>query len=127
MPPTDVPNTQGETDPKPDRPRPIWIVHPFLIGLYPIIALLGANIQETSPDQAYRSVVVVLLGTGALFLVLRLLVHDFRKAALLCSFFLLLTFSHGQVYSALRQASFVGLYVARHRYLIPAFGAISIP
>ena len=126
MTPTDVSNIQGETDPKPDRPRPIWIVHPFLIGLYPIIALLGANIQETSPGQAYRSVVVILLGTGALFLVLRLLVHDWRRAALLCSCFLLLTFSYGQAYAALRQASFAGLYVARHRYLIPAFGAIAI-
>ena len=108
------------------RRRRVWILHPFLIGLYPVVALLGSNVQEISPDQTVRSFVVVLAGAAALLVVLRLLVRDWHKAALLCSFILLLLFSYGQVYAALRQASFGGLYLARHRYLIPVFSAVTI-
>jgi len=36
------------------RRRRVWILHPFLIGLYPVVALLGSNVQEISPDQTVQ-------------------------------------------------------------------------
>jgi hypothetical protein len=116
----------GGATPGSDRRRRVWIVHPFLLAIYPVIALLGANVQEISPGQTLRSFAVVLVGAAALWVILRALLRDGRKAALLTSFLLLLFFSYGQVYGALRTAPFGGLYVARHRYLIPIFAALSV-
>lgn len=91
-----------------------------------MVALLGANIQEISPDQTYRAFVAVLVVAAVLLVALGLIVRDWHKAALLSSFLILLFFSYGQVYAALRTAPFGGLYVARHRYLVPIFGALTL-
>jgi hypothetical protein len=101
--------------------RHIWIVHPLLLAIYPVVALLGWNIEEIAPAQTLRSFVVVLVGAAVLLVVLRLLVHDGPKAALLVSLALLLFFSYGQIYTVLRTLPFAGPLVARHRYLIPIF------
>lgn len=109
-----------------DQRGRIWIVHPFLVAIYPIVALLGWNIEEIAPAQALRSLFIVLIGSASLLVFLRLLLRDWRKAALLVSCALLLFFSYGQLYSALRLFPFAGPLVARHRFVIPFFAVLGV-
>ena len=44
------------------------VVHPFLLTLYPVLALLAANYHEIPQSHSYRLFVVLLIGAAILFL-----------------------------------------------------------
>lgn len=77
---------------------PTMILHPFLLALYPILALLSTNFQEIPFSSALRSLLVIPFGTGLLLILFRLLVKDWLKAGALCSLSVVLFFSYGHVY-----------------------------
>jgi len=93
--------------------------HPFLVSAYFVLALLGLNIEQVRPSAAYRSLIFVVLAAGLLWGLLRLLVRDWDKAAILASLYLILFFTYGHVYNLLKPLSILGLAVGRHRLLIP--------
>ena len=95
--------------------------HPFLLGLYPGIALLAFNVQEIRFSEGLRSLFVSLAGACVLLLVLRLLIRDWNQAALVCSLSLVLFFSYGHIYSFLKQVDLFGMLLGRHRLLLPVW------
>ncbi len=99
-------------------------IHPFLFAVYPILALLGHNITEVSPDVVVRPLLVSLLGTLALFVVTRLVLRDTIKAGLIVTLFLVFFFTYGQVYNILKENQTVLVGLARHRYLILVYAAL---
>jgi len=98
-----------------------FILHPFLLAGYPVLALLVVNIKEVEIMVALRPFVLALLLAGIVLFLTRWAVKDIHKAALITTFLLVLFFSYGHVYDALK-----GTYqdLARHRYLAPAYFAI---
>jgi hypothetical protein len=79
-------------------------VHPFLLSLYPALALLAYNIQQIEPRAALRSVFFSILFILILFLILWLVTRSLGKAGLLASIFAGLFFSFGHAYNFFRQA-----------------------
>jgi hypothetical protein len=94
--------------------------HPFLLAVYPILALLAHNMGQVYPWMAVRSIVLSLLGTAVFFLLLWLIFRDWRKAALPTSLLVLMLFIYGHIYTTIEQVSLLGINLGRHRYLIPA-------
>ena len=94
------------------------ILHPFLMAVYPVLALLAFNLGEMYPWNAFRSLVVSLLGAGFFFLVLCLLLRNPYKAGILLTFFLLLFYSYGHVYTFIEDRTVFGINVGRHRVLL---------
>ena len=94
-------------------------IHPFLIAAYAVLALLSHNIEEIKPDVATRSLLVSLVASSLLFLVLRIFIRDWQRAAILATITLTLFFSYGHVYDFLEQTSILGLSLGRHRILAP--------
>jgi len=99
-------------------------IHPFLIATYAVLALLSHNIEEIKPSVATRSLLISLGASLLLFLVLRIFIRNWQRAAILTTITLALFFSYGHVYDFLEQTSILGLSLGRHRFLVPLWLAM---
>jgi hypothetical protein len=102
------------------RTRPIPL-HPFLFGIYPVLALIAHNIAEIPAWEALRALLFTLVLAVMILAGLSLLLHDLYKAALLTSLFLMLFFSYGHLLALLKDASLAGFLLGRHRFLVPLY------
>jgi len=71
--------------------------YPFALGIYPVLALLAANSGEVKPEAGWRPLLVCVGFAGILFVLLRLLFHDWNRAAFLSALWMVLFFSYGHV------------------------------
>ncbi|KAA3644874.1 MAG: hypothetical protein DWQ07_15850 [Chloroflexi bacterium] len=96
------------------------IFHPIIAALYPIIALLAFNIDETPISSAWRAVLSSLVLMSLVWFVNSLLLKDRSKAAILTSAMLIVLFAYGHL-NGFTVTSFrlFGLDVLSHRYLLP--------
>ena len=77
------------------------ILHPFLFGVYPVIALLGHNISEMRIPEAFRAMLLMIIVVALIVIVL--------------TFFL-----YGYLYDFLQQFD-PSLPIGRHRFLFPIY------
>lgn len=96
-------------------------LHPFLLGVYPALALLGNNINEIRGVDALRALFVAVLISGGLVLFFRQIMRNEHQSALLATVLLILFFSYGHVYGSLKEVHLLGITAGRHRVLIPLF------
>lgn len=75
--------------------------YPFAFAAYPVLALLAANAGQVEVTAAARPLLVSVAGAGILFLLLRLLLRNWHRAAFLSALLLALFFSYGHVYNLL--------------------------
>jgi len=75
-------------------------VYPFLLAVYPVLALLSFNISQVKYPAAIRSLLLACLAAGLLFLIFRLVYRDTHRAAFIVAAWLLLFFSYGQIYDS---------------------------
>jgi hypothetical protein len=61
------------------------VIHPFLFGIFPILALFARNIQEVPLGELARPVVLMLAGTLLAWSVLAALLRSGERAAILVS------------------------------------------
>jgi hypothetical protein len=98
-------------------------LHPFLLAIYPVLALWSTNIKDVSANQVIRAFLLAFAIAVCLIVVLRLLVHDWSKAGLITSVLLIAFFSYGHLYEVLRNSGLSPLLV-RHRILLPSIFAM---
>ncbi len=93
------------------------IFHPFLLTLYPVVALLAYNLGEVNPIYALRPLVFSLLGGSLIYFLLTRFLPIERAAVL---FFWLggLFFSYGHVYELIEQITIGGWVIGKHRFLV---------
>lgn len=96
-----------------------WVLHPFLIAAYSVLALLAYNIRETAPIYALRPLLLALLLAGALLLSLRLLLHDWRRAGVAASLWLLLFASYGHIHRVAIAKYGDAALISSHRVFLP--------
>ena len=101
-------------------------LHPGLFAVAPILALLAHNIIQVEAGAALRPAVVALLATALLQIGLTIASRQPGRAALLTTWFLVLFFSYGHVYIALRGTGELGAAIARHRFLAPFYAALAL-
>ncbi len=77
-------------------------------------------------SDAYRAAAAGLLLAGFSLVLLRLVFRDWRVAGLISSLLLVLFFSYGHAYSALKGVDVGDFLLVRHRYLVPAWIALLI-
>ena len=92
--------------------------HPFLLAIYPVLALWSTNINDVSAEQIFRAIFLSLAIAACLIVVLRLVVRDWLKAGLMASVLLIAFFSYGHFYDVARGSGLSPLMV-RHRLLLP--------
>jgi hypothetical protein len=106
--------------------KPSWmqqyLLHPALFGLYPILALLAFNVAELDTSLGYRALLLSLGVAMLLTIVLHFIYRDWKTAALVSTVLLILFYSYGHVYIALKGIEWGGVFIFRHRTLIPLWG-----
>ena len=99
--------------------RSSFPIHPMLLAVYPVLALLSHNVGQVRPMLGLRAVVLSVVGALGLLAVLRLVLHGWITAGLLASLAIVLFFSYGPAYELLGQVQVAGTSLGRHRYLAP--------
>src|SRR5687768_7736892 len=99
-------------------------LHPIFFAAYPVLALVGININEVEPAVLWRPLLVVLVGTVFLLALFGLVSKDWHRAALLLSMFIFLFLTYGHVYGYLKKIEFAGFILGRHRQMLPLWVGI---
>jgi len=102
------------------------IYHPFFLAAYPVLALLAHNIEEIKFSTGLRALAASIVAAVIIFAVLKLLLKNWYSAGLVCSLAVALFFSYGHLYNYLEQTSIFGMFLGRHRYLVPLWAALLI-
>ena len=74
-----------------------WFSHPwypYLIGAYPVLALLAFNVGQIKLEAGWRALLVAVLFSVILFFLLRLVLRDKYRAAFLSMMWMMLFFSY---------------------------------
>jgi hypothetical protein len=93
------------------------ILHPFLIGIYPVLYLLGHNIHDMLIMDSLRSFAVAILFSALLYGIGILIFRDRFKTALVVSLALLLFYTYGRVHTLLMPVKIFGSSLGNLRYL----------
>jgi hypothetical protein len=96
-------------------------IHPFLFAISPIVFLLSVNIEELMIGDALRSIIVSLVFCIIFFVVLRIVLRNWEKSAILTSLYIISFYSYGHIYTALKHLEIDGVLIGRHRFLVPVF------
>ena len=105
------------------RANPIqyWILHPFLISIYPLLLLYANNMDEVKFTAVIRPLFLCLLGAVIVLGLFFLLLRDTQRAALATSLCLVYFYTYGHIYSYLENIRLLGLSPGRHRILFPVW------
>ncbi|MFC2026004.1 hypothetical protein ACFLUC_02290 [Chloroflexota bacterium] len=93
-------------------------IYPFLFAVYPVLALLGSNIEEIKIYPAFRVLLVSILISAVIYFSLVRMIKDRDKAALVTSLVLILFFSYGHIYNLFKSSEKWGSIFGRHRILL---------
>ena len=77
--------------------------YPIVFGAYPVLALLAFNIGQIKIEAGSRTLLVCIALASSLFLLLKLLLRDWHRAAFLSSLWMALFFSYGHVHILLTE------------------------
>ncbi len=102
-----------------------FAIHPFLFSFYAALALFAYNITQIDLS-ALRLVIGVILGSLVLVTLVRLIIRDALRAALISSAIIILGFTYGHVSRFLGQYTIGDVSLGSGFVLIPLWGLLLI-
>jgi hypothetical protein len=102
------------------------IYFPVLFGIYPVAALLAINIGQIHFQVGLRAGLISLAGSLLLYLFLWRIIKNAGKAAVLSSYWILLFFSYGHIYTLVEGWKIGSLLVGRHTFLVVLWGGLFV-
>ena len=95
------------------------IVYPFLFALFPVVFLYSYNIAQLTFSEILLPAAIILgftiMTVPVLWMILK---KDWKKAGIINTIFLILFFSYGRVYEAIKTWQIGDFVIGRHRYLM---------
>jgi hypothetical protein len=101
-------------------------LYPLLLVAYPVLALVGSNINEVEPSVLWRPLIVLVLIALILLVIFQLVSRDWQRAAVALSILIFLFFTYGHVYLYLKKIEIGGFILGRHRQMVPAWVGMGI-
>ena len=98
------------------------IFHPFLVTVFPILIIYSQNIGRVNFEDLVLPIALMLIFSVGSYYILKIILKNPFKAALIVTITLILLFSYGHVYYLLNDVSIDGFDIGRNIYLIPIFG-----
>lgn len=99
-----------------EKKQKTLVLHPFLIGIYPILFLYSYNISQVSLRALMLPVVLTLAVTFLFWISLGYVIKDFKKSGIIASMGLAIFFSFGHIASYL--CLIIPPAIFRYRYMI---------
>lgn len=100
--------------------------YPLIFCLFPVLALLSANLSQVYVEVVWRPLLTSLVGTGVGYLILFLLFRDVNRAAFALILLLLMFFSYGQIYNLAKEWLIFGYKLGRNILMLPIWGILSL-
>ena len=100
------------------------IFHPIFVAIFPILIIYSQNVGRVNVEDLILPIVLVSLFSVSVYYILKFILKNPFKAALIVTIILILVFAYGHVYYLLNDVSIDEFDLGRNRYLIPAFGLI---
>jgi hypothetical protein len=100
-------------------PRKIFTLpfHSILIAGYLVLSLYGLNIDQIKFEGVLKALLIVPLLAVIVWMLFRVILKSWQRAAVLTTVMLVLFFSYGHVYHFLEAHPILGLEIGRHRVL----------
>ena len=96
-------------------------IHVVFLAIFPVIFLFSENMHEFVPtDIIVPSLIIIPISLIAFF-ILKLILKDSNKAALIVSIGLVLFFTYGHFYNIIKGFTILDENIGRHRYIIIPF------
>lgn len=89
------------------------VIHPFLFAIFPVLFLFSYNINEVPGTDLILPLLITIVGTLITYLLLRLIIKNSNKAAIVTSILLILFFSYGRVRDAIFSLGINGLDIGQ--------------
>jgi len=106
-------------NPNPNRTpflqKSIWILYPFLLACYPVIALRNFNITYVDFSSILRTLLLVIAATAILGVLTQGMVRSLEKTSVLVSLVITFFLAYGHLYIQLNDA--LGQPI-QHRYMV---------
>ena len=101
------------------------IIHLFLIALFPVLIIYSQNVHEISIQEIILPTSLIFFAAILLWLLVRFIIKNSEKSALIISLLLVLSFSYGHIYLLVDDFTLGNSDIGRHQYLLIPF-AISL-
>jgi len=92
----------------------IFLIYPYLLAFYPILALRNHNIEYVDIASVLRALIIVATGTLLIQLISLMFLRSLEKSSLIVSLVMILFLSYGHLYNQF-EATFG--FPIHHRYL----------
>ena len=96
-------------------------IHIIFLTIFPIIFVFSENMKELVPIDILIPILIIVPISLTTFFILKFILKDSKKAALIVSIGLVLFFTYGHFYNILKGFTILDEVIGRHRYLIIPF------
>lgn len=91
----------------------------MILAFYPALALMASNFGHAAMTDVLRPLIFSIVVGALLFLLTRVIVHNWNQSALISTLLVLVFFTFGHLYDALKNVTIITLEIGRLRYLLP--------
>jgi hypothetical protein len=98
--------------------KKLFIIHPLLFAIYPVLFLYSHNIEKASFSQAIEPLIFLVSSVLILQIIFFFVFKNKKKAALFLSFFLMIFFTYGNFHQLVEELSIAGFRIGRNKYLL---------
>ena len=102
------------------------IIHPVLFAIFPVMMLYFNNMYFVSFSETLLPLAITVGITIPIWIMLKLILKDDVKSALITSLILVLCFSYGYAYLTINDLTINDFDVGKHRYLVIPFLTVFI-
>ena len=102
---------------KQEQINPIYLIHPFLFSLYPVLFLWVDNIDQTPFFAILRSLIISVALAVIVYGISFLIFRNFKKSAVAASAVILFILSYGHVYNFIENSPTLNAYIGYYRLL----------
>ncbi len=96
-------------------------IHVIFLAIFPVIFLFSENMHELSPIDILIPLLIIMPISLTIFFILKLILKNSKKAALIVSIGLVLFFTYGHFYNIIKGFTILDEDIGRHRYIIIPF------
>ena len=109
-------------DAKESTKKKVRIIHPFFIAIFPVLVIYSQNIGRVEFEDLFLPLVLLVGSSIGLFFLIKLILKNANKSALIVTIILIILFSYGHIYYLLNDVSIDGFDIGRNLFLLPIFG-----
>jgi hypothetical protein len=125
--PVEGPEAPGPGSDSTEKKRRNWVIHPFLLGVFPIVSLYSHNVYELPLEVMLKPIGLSLGVIGTIWLILWGVTRDSRKSGLVTSLLVVLFFGFESFHFAFQLSyNYLKSFWVEHDVQIPSLIALAM-